>query len=60
MREGWRKVGGVPLIVVNTERHEEGVIKLHVYRKQVGKMEEEGFNRCAKVLYMCVCVCMCV
>jgi len=39
-REGWRKVVGLPLIVVNTQRHEEGVIKFQVYRKHVGKMEE--------------------
>jgi len=39
-REGWRKVVGLPLIVVNTQRHEEGVIKFQIYRKHVGKMEE--------------------
>ena len=39
-KEGWRKVVGLPLIVVNTQRHEEGVIKFQVFRKHVGKMEE--------------------
>ena len=38
----------VHLVTLDGERHE------------ALPLEEEGFNRCAKVLYMCVCVCMCV
>jgi hypothetical protein len=37
---GWKKAEDFPLIVINTQRHEEGVIKFQVYRKHVDKLEE--------------------